>query len=83
MLQPKQQYLSSLFKDEQIKSVNVNIKIIDNRAHEDSVPTVIEKSMDRERFFDTKLILNDCHFIKEAGYKQDYNKFIKNNNSKR
>lgn len=55
-------------------SLNVNMRIVDNRACEDDVATVIEKSFDKERFFDTKLTLKDSCMIKEAGYKSEYKK---------
>lgn len=54
---------------------NTNIQIVNNRAKENNVPTVIERCKDKRRFFDLKLRNgNDAYLVKEAGYKEDYKK---------
>ena len=54
---------------------NTNLRVVDNRAYEGNVPTVIKRSTDRGRFFDLKLRNgNDAYLVREAGYKQDYKK---------
>lgn len=63
-----------IFKENDI-SYNTNIKIIDNKAYEDNVPTILEKSKNRSRFFDSKLkTIGEIYLFKEAGYKEDYKK---------
>jgi hypothetical protein len=54
--------------------LNLNINIVNNRAYEDDVATIIEKSNDKERFFDTKIKTNNVYIIKQALYKNDYEK---------
>ena len=63
-------------------SYNRNINIIDNRAFENNVPTVISRSTNQSRFFDMKIVDKEGNpqLIKKAGYKEDYNKLIKKNN---
>ncbi len=60
---------------------NKNVNIINNRAFENNVPTIIERSTNYSRFFDTKIVdkVRKDQLIMEAGYKQDYNKLIKRN----
>ena len=60
--------------------INTNIVIEDNRAYERNVPTVIERSFNKARFFDTKILgpNRDIQLIKPAGYKEDYKKIRTN-----
>lgn len=62
-------------------SYNRNIRITNNRAFENDVPTIIERSANQSRFFDMKIVdkAGNAQLIMKAGYKEDYNKLIKKN----
>ena len=60
--------------------INTNLVIEDNRAYERNVATVIERSFNKSRFFDSKILgaNRDVQLIKPAGYKEDYKKMKTN-----